>query len=76
LVCGYHLARRSLDRAGAPFGVLSVVLILGLVGVIAVIALRARGGMSQFLQSSTLLVFAGLGIALTGTVLALRKPKP
>jgi hypothetical protein len=87
LVGGYNLARRSLERAGAAFGALAVVLVVGCdAAVVVIFLLLAHDGSlfpffwnahdgSLLPQSTTLLTLAGLGIALTGGALALREPK-
>jgi hypothetical protein len=76
LVGGYNLARRSLERAGAAFGALVVVLLVGGDAAVVVIFLTVVHNASLLLQSTVLLALAGLGIALTGGILALHEPKP
>jgi drug/metabolite transporter (DMT)-like permease len=75
LVGGYNLARRSLERAGAAFGALAVVLVVGCDTAAVVLFLLLAHDARLFPQSTTWLTFAGLGIALTGGALALRDPQ-
>ncbi len=75
LVGGYNLARQSLERAGAVFGALAVVLLVGGDVVVVVIVLIQAHDASPLNQSFVLLVLIGLALALTGGILALRKLK-